>query len=78
MAELGAIRQDAAWLRLVPIETSSAILLVKSDLKTRLETILCAVGGGRMPGCLWRALLLTASLNYYSEFINRFYTANSL
>ncbi len=29
MAELGAIRQDAAWLRLVRLEACKAILLVK-------------------------------------------------
>ncbi|MDE6185703.1 MAG: hypothetical protein K2G39_09795 [Lachnospiraceae bacterium] len=43
MAILGAIRQDAARLRLVRFELPISILLVKSDWKTRLETILYTV-----------------------------------
>ena len=38
----GASRQDADWLRPVRQETPPSILLVKSDLKTRLETLACA------------------------------------
>ncbi len=37
MAILGAIRQDAVWLRPVRIEHHSHILLVKSDFEGRLE-----------------------------------------
>ncbi|MDE6184199.1 MAG: hypothetical protein K2G39_02045, partial [Lachnospiraceae bacterium] len=33
MAILGAIRQDAAWLRLVRLKVSMRILLVKSDFE---------------------------------------------
>ncbi len=50
MAELGAIRQDAAWLRLVRLEIFKAILLVKFDFKTRLEMIV-VMSAAAVPFC---------------------------